>query len=428
MSVKGFKLSNGNVVRYDYYALDNLVENTGLSQEEKTLLLELLSKVAYIDNAETTYNQLSTLWAGYSIEWVGSGYSHSNSSSSIKSGSTFSSSITASSGFEIMNVLVTMGGNTVQGAWQNGTVTIPNVTGNIVITVTTSQATVSSISAVYTQSGNVYATDTLDSLKDDLVVTATYTDSTTYVVPSAEYTLSGTLAAGTSTITVTYGNKTTTFTVVVSASPITYLYNWDLTQSLVDSVSSKEIVLNAGSGVSNASRDSSGLHFNAGTQNAYLGTIEMVGKTIEIDVASFNFAGNTSKHIRFLMNSQYTTSSSKGLGALIYRSSTGWTSYGWAAASGATASWSANLWSSSLGVNAFNGKTVKVVYGSDGHTRTLYLDNNLVGTLTDVYFNNYGSTQLSDKIFIGGQNSVSASSGDQCYNMTITGIRIYANE
>lgn len=73
-----------------------------------------------------------------------------------------------------------------------------------------------SISAVYTQSGTVYDTDTLDSLKTDLVVTAHYDDSTTATVTT--YTLSGTLSVGTSTITVSYGGKTTTFTVTVSDS------------------------------------------------------------------------------------------------------------------------------------------------------------------------------------------------------------------
>ena len=73
-----------------------------------------------------------------------------------------------------------------------------------------------SISAVYTQSGTVYDTDSLDSLKSDIVVTATYDDSTTKTVTS--YTLSGTLTEGTSTITVSYGGKTTNFNVVVSIS------------------------------------------------------------------------------------------------------------------------------------------------------------------------------------------------------------------
>lgn len=70
-----------------------------------------------------------------------------------------------------------------------------------------------SISAVYTQSGTVYDTDSLDSLKTDLVVTAHYDDQTTETILA--YTLSGTLEVGTSTITVSYGGKTTTFSVTV---------------------------------------------------------------------------------------------------------------------------------------------------------------------------------------------------------------------
>ena len=75
-----------------------------------------------------------------------------------------------------------------------------------------------SITAVYTQSGTVYDTDSLDSLKADLVVTAYYDDGTSAVVSSG-YTLSGTLEVGTSTITVTYEEKTATFNVTVTAAP-----------------------------------------------------------------------------------------------------------------------------------------------------------------------------------------------------------------
>ena len=87
-------------------------------------------------------------------------------------------------------------------------------------------AVLESISAVYTQSGAVYETDSLDSLKTDLVVTATYSDTSTATIPSTDYTLSGTLTVGTSTITVVYGGKTTTFTVVVSNPSFV---EWDYT-------------------------------------------------------------------------------------------------------------------------------------------------------------------------------------------------------
>lgn len=76
---------------------------------------------------------------------------------------------------------------------------------------------VDSISAVFTQgTAVIYDTDSLDTLKQYLVVTATYSDSTTEVLPDSVYALSGTLTAGTSTITVTYGGETATFDVAVS--------------------------------------------------------------------------------------------------------------------------------------------------------------------------------------------------------------------
>ena len=84
-----------------------------------------------------------------------------------------------------------------------------------------------SISAVYTQSGTVYDTDTLDSLKSDLVVTALMSDQTTRTI--TDYTLSGTLTEGTSTITVSYGGQTATFNVTVSTHLMYSLYNHEFT-------------------------------------------------------------------------------------------------------------------------------------------------------------------------------------------------------
>lgn len=72
-----------------------------------------------------------------------------------------------------------------------------------------------SISAVFNQgSAVIYDTDDLDTLEQYLTVTAHYSDTTTRTVTN--YTLSGTLTAGTSTITVGYGGKTATFDVVVA--------------------------------------------------------------------------------------------------------------------------------------------------------------------------------------------------------------------
>lgn len=89
------------------------------------------------------------------------------------------------------------------------------------IGIVVAQATLTSISAVYTQSGTVYNTDSLDSLKSDLVVTATWSNSTTSVLTDSDYVLSGALSVGTSTITVSYGGQTTTFNVAVTEYVVT---------------------------------------------------------------------------------------------------------------------------------------------------------------------------------------------------------------
>lgn len=69
--------------------------------------------------------------------------------------------------------------------------------------------TLTGISAVY--SGGAVAVGTAVSALTGVVVTAHYSDGTTAVVTG--YTLSGSIAEGSNTITVSYGGKTTTFTV-----------------------------------------------------------------------------------------------------------------------------------------------------------------------------------------------------------------------
>ena len=74
---------------------------------------------------------------------------------------------------------------------------------------------IESISAVYTQPGVIYAGEPLEDLEDGLVVTAHFSSGDDVVVASG-YELSGSLTAGTSTITVTYLELTATFNVSVT--------------------------------------------------------------------------------------------------------------------------------------------------------------------------------------------------------------------
>ncbi len=158
----------------------------------------------------------------YSISNALTGCTTSNSATYIAENEAYSATITASTDYTLTGatVTITMGGTELTGVYQNGTISIPSVTGDLVITVVAQALTLSSISAVFSQGDNViYTTDSLDTLKQYLAVTATYSDSSTATVPSANYTLSGALTEGTSTITVSYSGLTTTFTVTVSEQP-----------------------------------------------------------------------------------------------------------------------------------------------------------------------------------------------------------------
>lgn len=73
-----------------------------------------------------------------------------------------------------------------------------------------------SITAAYEQDRPIYDTDSLDLVRLDLVVTANYSDGTSERLADDAYTLTGTLTAGTSTITVTYGGKSATVSVIVT--------------------------------------------------------------------------------------------------------------------------------------------------------------------------------------------------------------------
>ena len=206
---------------------------SGISQTEKNLILTLFSKAAYAESdASTAYNTLETLWTvtTRTITYNLSHVTSSNTASSVDGGSRYTTTLTATGNYTLNSVTVTMGGVDITStAYSSGTITIPSVTGNIVITATAVLAA-QSITATYTQSGTVYDTDTLDSLKSDLVVTANYSGGTSETITG--YTLSGTLIEGTSTITVEYAGLTDTFSVVVSSA--TKLFNLASLTSTID--------------------------------------------------------------------------------------------------------------------------------------------------------------------------------------------------
>lgn len=167
---------------------------------------------------------------------------------------------------------------TLSGTLAAGTDTITVTYGgkSAIFTVTVVEW-LTSISAVFTQgSATIYNTDTLDKLRQYLVVTATYEDSSTATVTN--YTLAGSLSIGTSTITVSYGGMTDTFSVAVTDSG--YLYYWDFTDSLVDRVAG---VVGQ---VMNVERTSAGIVFNKLEKVNYFSARDVLdnNRYVEIDL------------------------------------------------------------------------------------------------------------------------------------------------
>ena len=270
--------------------------------------------------------------------------------------------------------------------------------------------TLVSISAVYTQSGTVYDTDTLDSLKSDLAVTAHYDDQTTAVVTA--YTLSGTLETGTSTITVNYGGKTTTFEVAVTHNPKQILHAWDFTKSLTDSVGGVTATLHQWTAGSPLLRTDEGLDFNAAGQQVNLGAVYDRDQVVEIEATDFSMV-QYSGHIKLL---GYGTGESNtgGQGLLVFRyaGTVGWTTY-------------VNAWGSPytgvLTRDYFNADNVKITIkvAADG-TISLYKDDAYLATA------NLKAEEKSESLSNLYLGAVTNGTNGAClYNCKITKVTIY---
>ena len=170
-------------------------------------------------------------------------------------------------------------------------------------------ANLSYITCVYTQSGTVHAGDSLNSLKSDLVVTAHYSNGTTQTVTS--YTLSGTLTEGTSTITVSYGGKTTTFTVVVSAGlPLYTLYQGSATLSAGNSATisnGNHISLNTVDNSRTAYANESSLSNNRNNVLTTMFTVSS-GDSWEIKLKNIVFTSSSSASNNFSVSLNDTSS------------------------------------------------------------------------------------------------------------------------
>ena len=207
--------------------------STGITEEVKQALLQIARKVAYIDeHGQTYYDALyNALYAVLSVNISPSsitlnaiGNTSQLTATTVPTGANV---IWVSSDTSVATV--SDNGLVTSVAWGSATITATAGNKTATCSVMVAQASVVAITADYNQSGTVYTTASLDDLKSDLTVSAEWNDGTSSIVADTDYTLSGTLTEGTSTVTVAYGGKTTTFTVTVTHAVAQYTITNNLT-------------------------------------------------------------------------------------------------------------------------------------------------------------------------------------------------------
>ena len=427
MSIKGFNV-NGVVHKYDFNALENIPDNPGgggVTQEIADALLACFQNVAWKgQDGQDYYDNLAEALNGavgvmHSIAYSLSHVTLSNMATSIIDGGTYSATVTVAADYEVSSVTATMGGTPVQGAYSNGVITITNVTGDIVITATAVQrsATLTGISAIYS-GGSIYTTTSLESLKSDLVVTASWSAGPDSTVSAADYSLAvsggGDLVVGTNTIVVSYtaGQVTETDTFDVTATlNDNSLYNWDFTQSLTDSKAG--VIATLGDGMA---QDSTGVYATSNS-NAYatlanMATYASSSFTVEFDLAAFVNHGGSYNAVLISLQKTSTTDEYYGLTVNSTASDNPGNIYCYLQGGGAAASGSV------LNIDSCVGHTVKWQIDYSNKESKIFVD----GTLYRTWTLNYASSNNRNVVQIGTTaNYRYISAGTR-----ITGLRIYA--
>lgn len=112
----------------------------GLSESAAAVLLTILKNGVYVTDQSDSIASLEALLRGEAVRYHSVTYGLTNVSAdsgqqSVVSGASYTTVLTAEDGYTLESVTVTMGGKDITAqVYANGTVTIPAVTGNVVIT------------------------------------------------------------------------------------------------------------------------------------------------------------------------------------------------------------------------------------------------------------------------------------------------------
>lgn len=224
--------------------------------------------------------------------------------------------------------------------------------------------TLTGISAEYS-GGNVAVGTELSSLSG-ITVTAHYSDGTTATVTG--YTLSGTIAAGDNTITVTYMGKTATITVTgeaQSADDRTLLHNWILNDQNVSNI---DTVSGATIGSSGITRSSDGWIAADVWDYIYAENVNGYNRSVECDIASSTVAEDLETGI-FI---GFGTVKKSPTHYISYRNKT----WGWESTD---TNKTEKVITDLVGANPFSSKTLALCVNAEGYI-DLYLDGAYLST------------------------------------------------
>lgn len=132
----------------EYGNVDITAQSGSFGEEVEELILTLFRNVAYTADMSETYSRLEALLLGpYSVRYFLVGVTVSNTATSVSRGDTYTTTLLTNPGYTLDGVMVTVTMNNtplnISKVYRNGVITIANVTGPIVISVTAKEAEVS---------------------------------------------------------------------------------------------------------------------------------------------------------------------------------------------------------------------------------------------------------------------------------------------
>lgn len=407
-------------------ALESGSGGSGLSSTQKRTLMDVINALGGAFTTPSAQSLVDAFNSAWNVAVTGISLNKSTLSFSALTSETLRATLSPS---DATGTVTWVSSNTsVATVDSNGTVV---VVGNGTATITAScggysatcAVTVSGIATTYTVTYNLTGCESSNPqtrAEEGSTFTASITPVVGYLLPFTAYTVTmgGTDITASAWSSGTVSVAEVTGDIVISATATvdsrTLLYAWDLTQSLIDTVDNTEATLiNTVTAGNLPTRDSSGLHFTEAGQVAQFVTLdEIASKVIEMDIASMDFKGDASRHIRLLDNNNNYDNAAHSL--LIRRSTGIWTAYenGWqtpTAVSGQTIP---------SDPNAFSGHTVSCEISSS-RSMTVYVDGTPIYIIPNVY--NFGRS-----IAVGGTTTGTQNDGQQIFDCTITGLRIYS--